>query len=111
MPKKGQVDPKIAAFEVPYLSDAGSIEELEAIEGEETSQHLDVLHMGLTVAASVVLLGPIQPTALISSQVVAPQAAHLQRVQEHTQRGEQRTACIEQTHPVQHWPTKEGKKL
>ena len=75
------------------LSDAGAVQYLQAVQGEEPCQDLDVLHVCLTVAPPVVLLGAVQPAGYVSTQVAVVQAAHLQRVQEHPQSGQQGTAC------------------
>ena len=75
---------------VPWtcLCDAGSVQQLQAVEGEQPGQHFDVLHVGLTVAASVVLLGPVEPGRDISTQVSRTKAAHFKSVEKNSKRGQ-----------------------
>lgn len=71
------------------LCDAGSVQQLKAVKREELGQDFDVLHMCFAVTATIVLLGPIQPRCYISTQVAIVEAAHLERVQENAQCGQQ----------------------
>lgn len=71
-----------------YLCDAGFVQQLKPIQREELGQHFDVLYMCLAVTAPIVLLGPVQPRCHISTQVAIVEAAHLERVQEDSQRGQ-----------------------
>lgn len=75
-------------FPVTCLRDAGSVQQLKSVKREELSQDFDVLYVRLTVTATVVLLGPVQPRRHISTQVPIVEAAHLERVQEDSQRGQ-----------------------
>lgn len=70
------------------LCDAGPVQQLKPIKREELGQDLDVLYMCFAVAATVVLLGPVQPGRYISTQVAIVEAAHLERVQENAQCGQ-----------------------
>lgn len=72
------------------LRDAGPVQQLQPVEREELRQDFDALHMPLTVPTAVVLLGPVQPRHHVSTQVATVEAAHLQRVQKDSQRGQQR---------------------
>lgn len=52
---------------VTCLCDAGSVQQLKSVEGEELRQDFDVLHMCLTVPATIVLFRSVQPRAHIST--------------------------------------------
>lgn len=75
-------------FLVTCLCDAGSVQQLKTVKREQLGQDFDVLYMGFTVTAAVVLLGPVKPRRYISTQVAIVEAAHLERVQENSQCGQ-----------------------
>lgn len=76
-----------------YLCDANSVQQLKPIKRKKLCQDFDILHMRLTVPTTIVLFGPVQPGRNISAQVPVVEAAHLERVEEDSKCGQQRSTC------------------
>lgn len=75
-------------FSGTCLCEADSVEQLKPVKREELGQDFGILHVSLTVLATIVLFRPVQPRCHLSAQVAIVEAAHLERVQENSQRGQ-----------------------
>lgn len=75
-------------FSGAYLCEADSVEQLKPIKREELGQDFGILHVSLTVPATIILFRPVQPRCYLPAQVAIVEAAHLERVQENSQCGQ-----------------------